>query len=651
MTRETTNPPGPWHARRRLAAGLILLGLAVTVYAPAMNGGFVWDDETLITGNPVVQAPDGLRRIWLTTESTDYFPLTYTSFWIQWRLWGNDPAGFHLVNVLLHAAGCLVLWRVLVGLGIPGAWLGAAVFAVHPVNVASVAWISEQKNTLSQLLFLLALWAYLRHSVTGGRRMYVAALACFLLALLAKTSVVMLPVVLLGINWWLRGRVDRRQVVASIPFFALSAILGLVTVWFQYHQAIGDEVVRPEGFVSRLAAAGWAVWFYVCKALLPVGLSMVYPRWQIDPVTVVDLLPTLALVACLLILWRHRHSRGRAGLAGLGYTVVMLLPVLGFANMAFMKYSLVADHFQYAALPGILALVIGTAVHGWKRRGMSLPGGIILAAVVVAALSGLTWQRQSIFQDNGTFLRDTVARTPGCATMRYNLGTHLAIQGQLVEAREHLAAAVELDPANWEYRNNLGRLYSVTDRPGLAIQHYTEAARLASDDATPHNNLAMLLSRLGRVEEAIVHHQRAVELEPRSAELHYNLARALQQQGRIEEALPGFRETLRLRPDWPPALDSLTWALSSKPNPTPPEIAEAISVARRLCVLTGHSSPEPICALAAAYDAAGRVADAKRELHRALELARNMGNTALASGIETRLAAYPEDEASGNAAP
>jgi hypothetical protein len=293
--------------RHSLRAGMIIL-VTLVIYIPAMRAGFVWDDDRFLTENPLIRADDGLYRFWFTTEPPDYFPLVSTSLWLEWRLWENNATGYHVMNVVLHAVSSVLIWLVLRRLKIPGAWLAALVFAVHPVNVESVAWITERKNTQPMVFYLLTILLYLKFASDGRRRWYFLALCSFLLALLSKTSVVMLPFVLLGCAWWQRSSIVRKDVVRAIPFFALSGVLGLVTVWFQYD--IGGDIVRTDGFFSRLAGAGWAVWFYLYKTIIPYKLCFVYPRWEIDPSSIASYLPAIILLGCFLVLWWYRMGWG-----------------------------------------------------------------------------------------------------------------------------------------------------------------------------------------------------------------------------------------------------------------------------------------------------------------------------------------------------
>ena len=345
----------------------LLILLTVAAYLPAMRGGFVFDDHPLITENRLVKANDGLYRFWCTTDAPDYYPLTWSLWWVEWRFWGNRATGYHVVNVLLHAINAVLVWRILRRLEIPGAWLAGLVFALHPVNVATAAWISEQKNTLSMFFYAAAILLYLRFDEECRWRWYVLSLASFLLALLGKSAVVMLPVVLLGCAWWKRGRVQRRDFLRSVPFFVLSLASGLLTVWFQQYRALEGHAVGMGGFASRLAMAGQVPWFYLEKTLLPFNLTVVYPKWEIPASRWISYVPGMVLVGCLAWFWWKRKTWGRPLLFGLGYFVGTLFPVLGFFDQGFYSHSLVADPWQYYAIIGVIALAVAGGMQICRR--------------------------------------------------------------------------------------------------------------------------------------------------------------------------------------------------------------------------------------------------------------------------------------------
>jgi hypothetical protein len=473
-----------------LAAVIVLVTLAF--YLPAVDAGFVFDDDHFLTANPLIHAPDGLRRFWLTADAEDYFPLTSTSLWLEWRLWGKGPTGYHVVNLLLHAASAVLVWRVLKRLNVPGAWLAGLIFGVHPVNVASVAWITERKNALALPLCLLSALLYLRFESSRRWRTYAAALTVFFLALLSKTSVVMLPLVLLGCAWWQRGRVTRKDALRALPFFALAGALAAVELWFHSHHVLTHIAARPEGFFSRTAAAGWSVWFYLYKALLPWKLAMVYPRWNVDPRALAAWLPDLALLAGLALAWRYRRSSwGRPLLFAAGYFIVSLLPVLGVADISFMKYSLVADHWQYVAIIGVIALAVAAGVRGWERLPPTPRKQVVVGLVVlVAALGVLTWMRCDVFETNVTLWSDTELKNPHSYIVEVNLGNaHLADAG----------SEKDLRVAQAEVR--------------LAVTHYRAAVRLDANEPEAHADLAAAAEVRRLLNEELVRQGKPPETE------------------------------------------------------------------------------------------------------------------------------------------
>ena len=394
-----------WKSTKADVAAIILL--TVVAYIPAMRGGFVFDDDPLIVHNPllhVLHAGDALHRFWFTTQATDYYPLTWSLLWEEWRLWGNNAVGYHVVNVLLHAINAVLVWRILRRLKIPGAWLAGLVFAVHPVNAATAAWISEQKNTLSMLFFAVATLLYLWFDETSDWRWYGVSLMAFLLALFSKIAVVMLPVVLLGCVWWQRGRIRWKDLLRSLPFFALSLALGLTTIWIQHNRDLAAHAVRAVGFPFRLAAAGWVPWFYFYKALLPFDLSVIYPQWNIDVSWWGSYLPGVLLMGASRAFLVEAHDLGAAPLLfATGYFVVNLFPVLGFLDQGFYQYSLVADHWQYYSIVGPIALVIAAAeliCRRWGARGRNWGGGAVIVLLVVLGMA--TWTRAGIYGSSET---------------------------------------------------------------------------------------------------------------------------------------------------------------------------------------------------------------------------------------------------------
>jgi len=561
---------------------VILFVLTSVAYLPVLRGGFVWDDDVLITDNPMVKASDGLYRFWFTTEAPDYYPLTSTLWWLEWRLWGDRATGYHVVNVLLQAANAVLVWLILKRLKIPGAWLAGLVFAIHPVNVATVAWISEQKNTLSMLFYLAAILLYLRFDEQSrsippqvqrwrspaGAGWYALSLAAFFLAVLSKAAVVMLPVVLLGCVWWRHGRVQGKDLLRSLPFFALSLALGIVSIWFQFNRVLKGSAVQTNGFLGRLVVAGCVPWFYLEKALLPVDLTVIYSKWQIDPSLRVSYMPGAALLGCFLVFWWKRRSWGRPFLFGLGCFVVMLLPVMGFFDQHFYIYSFVADHWQYYSIVGVIAL----AVAGWEsishrtsepHRHLWTLAGVVVALVLV----GATWKRSAVYVDQETLWRDNVAKNPAAWLAQYNLGAALTERGETEEAIQHYEQALRINPDYAGAHNNLGNALLQIGRMKDANAHFQQALRIKPDFAEAEYNFGNALAQEGRVREAVKHWEQALRIRPDYAEAHYNLGTALAQMGKLQEAIAQYEQALQSKPDYALAHYNLGVALEQAGRP------------------------------------------------------------------------------------
>jgi Flp pilus assembly protein TadD len=554
----------PLSERRAWLFALFLLSVTFMAYQPVWHAGFIWDDDTFLTDNPVIKSASGLYRLWFTASTPDYFPMTSSMLWLEWRIWAMHPLGYHLVNVLLHALSAVLLWRVLQRLKIPGAMLAAAFFALHPVNVESVAWITERKNTLAMFFYLGAILSWVRFDDSGKGRWYGLALAGFALALLSKTAVAPLPLVLLGIIWWRRGRVGWKDVRQLVPFFVMAAVLGLVTIWFQSHRAIGSEVVRTDGFWSRLAGAGWAVWFYLYKALLPLKLIFVYPRWQIDARNVLSYLPLVLLVAGFVLCWRFGRQWGKALCFGLGYFVVMLLPVLGFINIYFMDYSLVSDHWQYFAIIGPLVL----AAAGVKTMLAAVTGGNkwvrgVGCAALLVGLGALTWQQCGIYANSETLWQTTLRLNPTSWMVHNNLGYDLLFRkGRVNEAMTHFEKSLELKPDDAEAHNNLGVCLSREGRMDDAVSQFEKALGIKPDYPQAHNDLGLSFSILGRKDEAISQFKKALEIQPDYPDACFNLGNTFGQLGRTGEAILQYKKALELKPDFLAARMNLGDSLS-----------------------------------------------------------------------------------------
>lgn len=563
--------PGPSPRSTALVWWLALFVATLLAYSPALRAGFIWDDQPGHVTKPELRSLAGLARIWFEVGATQqYYPLLHSAFWVEHKLWGDAPFGYHLVNVLLHALSACLVGTILRRLAVPGAWFAAALLALHPVCVESVAWISEQKNTLSTVFYLLAALTYLRFdaSATGdaapsprstGRGeaavapskprcagLYSLATALFVAALLTKTVTATLPAALLVIVWWQRGRIDARRDVAPLaPWFAAGLGAGLLTAWVEHAQIGAQGGDYALDAFERMLVAGRAAWFYLGKLIWPADLTFIYPRWTIDATQGWQWVFPLAAGALLVALaWVRRRSRGP--LAAALFFGGTLFPALGFVNVFPFVYSFVADHFQYVACLGVFAL---TAAGGAQFTATwSGPSRRAFGIGILTSLAALTWQHASTYRDVFTLYRDTIARNPGCWMAHNNLAIALVDAGRATEALPHYEQALRHRPNYPEAENNFGYALTQLGRAAEALPHLDRALSLKPHYADAHNNRGAALMALGRVADGTAAFGEAVRLNPQFALAHLNHGRALAAGGRIADAILPLRTAVELQP-------------------------------------------------------------------------------------------------------
>ncbi|MBN1675424.1 MAG: tetratricopeptide repeat protein [Kiritimatiellae bacterium] len=760
-----------------LSAWLALGGLflaVLLVYLPAIRGDFLWDDDKHLTQNTLLRSWAGLRALWLNPTALHvYYPLTFTTFSLQYRLWGLNPLGYHLVNVLLHALNAALLGVVLRRLRVPGAWFAAAVFAVHPVCVMSVAWITELKNVQSFAFYACAMLACLaferaarRHSPNGTaekhteirpgrsrprqrpqdpglpsdggpasvpavgaverlngqgrahprRRLYALALLLFLGAMLSKTVTCTFPVSMFLLLWWQQRReqtaaanaetgrrTDGHQIrnrmrlhaVRLLPFLGLAVAVGLVTVHVETVSAGArgpDWAFTP---LERGLNAGRIFWSYVLRLAWPVRLSFLYPKWVPDAGNWRQYLFPASAAALPAALWLLRRRIGLAPFVAVLFYGITLGPVLGFLNVFMMRYTFVADHWQYHACPGLIALF---AAGLWRPRGTqppkNSPGGPLarlrgnplrgaLSAGILTALAALAWRQAHIYRDAETLWRDTVAKTPSSSMAHYNLAnllaaggrleaavrhysealrlqpdtvdarsnlaTILARQGQIEAARDHFAELVRRNPDSGAIHINIGTLYAHTRRFREAAVHFSEALRREPDSDAAHYNMGSCLAELGKTEEAAAHYSTALRLNPRHARAHFALGALHESLRRPAEALHHYRAAARLEPDWAEALRRTAWLLATVPALAGSRPDEAVEFARRAALLSPNGPA--FDTLAAACAAAGRYEEAGQCAEKAAALYSAGGQPDLARDAETRRVQYKKAAAPARGSP
>lgn len=573
--------------KKKVLLGLALVAAVVAAYLPALQAGFVWNDDTYLTENPTLDRPDALSLIWTEPKASEqYYPLVFTTFWFEKQLWGLNSLGYHLVNVLLHAGSALLLWAFLRRLGLPAAWLAAGLFALHPMCVESVAWVTERKNTLSLFLSLVAMHALLasedaraaaaeppkkrkaRVEVPWHRRpaaLYAGALAAFTLALFAKTTVSVVPAVLLVLVWWRKGRIAASDVKPLVPFFAVGAALAFHTAWLEKTmvRATGDD--WSLGIPGRLVLAGKVVTFYAGQFLFPRDIVFIYPRWAIDPNVLSQWLPAIGALALLGTAWVLRGRVGRGPLTVLLLFGGVLFPAMGFFNVYSMRYSFVADHFAYQAVAIAAAGVVcgAASLLPASKPGVKRVGAGALSAVIV--LAGVASSRQAhAFENAETLWRHTLAKNPDCFICHTNYGFWLSGQGRGDEAVGHFDQSLRIRPDNVPTLLNLAKIEEDRGRFDAAAGRLRAALALDAADTTVLINLGTVETKGGHLDEAVATYREALRLgSPADYLAHNGLAVALARKGDLSGAVTEFQAALRANPDYAPARANLEKLLAA----------------------------------------------------------------------------------------
>ena len=622
----------------------LLLPVAVLLaYQQVWHAGFIWDDDSHITQNPCIVGPLGFKDIWTTSAAT-YYPLVLTAFWIQHAIWGLNPLPYHLVNVAVHGICAILLWLVLRRLNVRGAWFGAALWALHPVQVESVAWITELKNTQSCLFYLLAILFFLKWIGMPGQgraKYYALVLICSALAILSKSSTVMLPCVLALCWWWMDRRWRWRNILALAPFVLVAAIASAWTIWEQkFHSgALGPEWAQSRA--ERAILAGKAVWFYFGKLAWPHPLIFIYPRWNIDASSLTACLPSLALLFCIYFLWRGRNGRTRPLFFAMAYFVISLFPVLGFFNVYFFRYSFVGDHFQYLASMGPLALAGASCAMFFNSMASQKPWlQIAFSGILLLGLGGMTWRQCGMYRDVETLWEITLARNPECWMAQNNIGNALLQQGRIQEAIARFNKSLKLDPAAMEPHNSLATILLKEGKLEEAIAHLRAVTKINPALASAHYNLGNALHRQGQMQEAISEYRTTLNLNPGYIVAHVNLANALLQQGQAEEAINNLEKALNIIPANSTLQNFLAWILATSPDQSLRDGARAIQLATQASRSIGGNTPENLRTLAAAYAETGQFAKAAQVSTNALQLAEKNKNVALTGNLLHEIKLY-----------
>lgn len=562
------------------SAGLILVIAATLVaYIPAMRAGFVWDDDVYVTDNPLLVDSDGLFRIWFSQDSpSQYFPMVFTSFRLEYKIWGLNPTGYHITNVILHIINVILLWLLLRRLSIPAAWLAAAVFALHPVNVESVAWITERKNVLMALFFFSSLLVWLRFVNLSNKSKnawlsYLLSLLLYAFALLSKTTACTMPAALLLILWLKHTRIDTKRWLQITPYVVLGMAMGVLTVWWEQHHQGTGRLELGMNAPARLLIACRAVLFYLSKLIWPADLTFSYPKWEIEPTDPLQYIWVLACVVVAVCIWHWRKMLGRGTVAAVLFYVATLFPMLGVFTLYTFRYTYVADHYQYLAGIGPITLAAAVGCFLTKHRDKWTKAfATVLAASILVILGFLTWNQCRSYKNGQTLWQDT---------LRKNNRSFMA-----------------------------------------------------------YNNLGSILHSQGDVNRAISYFNQSIKIYPDHAEAYYNLGCAFVSQGDFNRAISYFNQAIKVYPDYAKAYNNLAFTLAAHPDPAVREPNKAIYLANHAIQLQRHTDPATLDTLAVAYASAGQFEKAIATTEKALQMAVSYKKTKLADELRSRLDLY-----------
>ncbi len=687
------------------AAAIVLVTLLA--YLPAIHATYIWDDDSYVTENTLLHDFDGLRRIWIPRETPQYYPMVFSTFWVEYQLWELNPMGYHIVNILLHAFSSLLLWLVMVRLRVPGAWLIAAVFALHPICVESVAWITERKNVLSLFFYLIAAIAYLKfdalrfggpgHAISPPEQRaqpwgwYGLALIAFMLALFSKTVTCSLPAALILVMLWQRSPITLKRLAPLAPMFMIGFALAMITVFIERAHVGAEGEEFAYSFVERCMIAARSLLFYPWKIIWPAELMFIYPRWKISASDAVNYIP-IAIVLLIGAALVELYRRGwRGPFVALSFYAGTVFPAIGFFNVYPHLFSFVADHFVYHASIGVIAFVIGGTAY-FIRKPVALR---LIGAVILPVLFMLTYMQSTIYYNEETVWRDTIAKNPDAWMPRNNLASRLLEQAEsallsgnidhsrelAAEALEHASEALRVREHHHTAHSNKSEALRLLGDYEAAIHSIEQAITHAGHLPDYHWQKSRLHQLLEQFDEAVDAMSEAVERAPESVYYRLEYARILSVAGRLEQAAEQFEAVLEIQPNNFMALGSLAGIaqqrgndvrarllytqaidvartieeqlqivtrlirlLATSTDPNVRDFDEAINLAEQVAALSQRQDPSALAMLASVYLNAGRPDDAVAVAEEAIILARSRGMHELAMQIEQQLEVFRSEQ-------
>jgi len=597
----------------------IIFAVSFWIYWPALRGDFVWDDGWYIATNPLMNDSAGLWKIWFHPGSwVEYYPLQETVQWLQWQLWGNNTLGYHLTNVLLHILNALLVWRLLAKFHLKYAWLGGLIFAVHPVQVESVAYISELKNTLSLPFFLLAICRWMDFEEHQRDKDYYITLALFLAGMLCKITMAPFPAIILLYAWWKRERIQWSDFMRTVPFGIISVVLGVTTLWSgDAYRAMGHEqpeIIPMGGLLYRLDGVGLISTVYLARFFLPLDVMLVYPQWRVNPHVLNEYMPWLIFGGGAWWLWKKRRTWGRHVLLGLGFFLLNLAPFLGFVPVSYMSFTWAMDHLLYLPMIGLIGLIIAGMSDFQRRFPTDRPYLMGAAAIMVALMALESRAFANLFVNEETLWTYVLQRNPHVWLAYHDLGCNLMDQKRYAEALPHFEKVVQMNPNFADGHYNLGIALGKLNRREEAGQQYQTALRINPWDEKSYINLADILFQEGHAAEAIQLYRQALALVPNLALVHYNLGNALMHSGQLPEAIQELKTAVTLAPGLAQAHENLGVALAQSGDISSAIGQFQVAIQINPSYVAAHNN------LGLAFAQTGRMPEAKEQFQKVLQI-------------------------------
>ena len=660
------------NALKALVLGILIL----IVYSPVYNAGFVWDDKAVYE-NPHILSWTGISNIWCYPASMipyeiHYWPLTHSSFWLENKIWGQDPGGYHRTNVLLHLLNTLLLWWFLTRIQLPWAWIAALIFGLHPVHAEPVCWILGRKDLLSFFFYLISVFSYYRFMTNRKRREILFSFIFFCLALLCKSIAVTLPGAILLINYYMR-----KFRVRDLIWPGLFSMTGLLYASLDISLCGSAEKLNFSlGIIERAIICGKSWWFYLGKLIYPADLIAVYPRWEAST-NFFNILPFPAAISVMSILVVFR-KRIPCLFGSFAFFTISLLPILGIIPFGFMRYSYVADRFQYLASAGIICgftvlihHILSDKDRIWRRIS------IVGLSFLMIAYCSITWTIAVSYGSKQSLFERVIARNPDAYIAFYNLGAVAANENKYAEAAEKFLTAYKIKPDHGDvviqlgtnlmlsgqdreaekYLNeatikypesvtswiNLGNVRLRLGNREQAILAYQQALKIDPENSLANNNLGFCMMKSGRISKAIDYLKTAIQTHPDSLEAHLNLARAWQEQQNSEKAVYHYNEVLRLSPNNVEALNNVAWILANPENNKNEIYREAARLAEKASQLTHFQDPGILDTLALAYHRLGWLSKSKTALNQAIDASLQNGNNTLSNQLRGKFSKWFEE--------